>query len=59
VLPAHGLLFVIAAAFVLTAVLSIAIAYAADYLDSSFHTPAQVADTLGIPVVIAMPKRTA
>jgi uncharacterized protein involved in exopolysaccharide biosynthesis len=59
VLPAHGLPFVIAVAFVLAAVLSTVMAYVADYLDSSFHTPAQVADTLGIPVVVAMPKRTA
>jgi uncharacterized protein involved in exopolysaccharide biosynthesis len=59
VLPADSWPFVIAVAFVLAAVLSIVIAYAVDYLDSSFHTPAQVADTLGIPVVVAMPKRTA
>jgi uncharacterized protein involved in exopolysaccharide biosynthesis len=40
-------------------VLSVGSAYAADYFDSSFQDPAQVADTLGIPVVVAFPKRTA
>jgi hypothetical protein len=39
--------------------LSVCVAYAVDYLDSSFQTPAQVADTLGIPLVITFPKRTA
>jgi hypothetical protein len=33
-------------------------AYAADYFDSSFHTPAQVIDLLDIPVVVAISKKT-
>jgi uncharacterized protein involved in exopolysaccharide biosynthesis len=40
-------------------VISIGTAYAADYLDPSFHTPAQVIDMMGIPVVIAVSKKTA
>ena len=40
-------------------VLSIGMAYGLEYFDSSFHTPAQVVDMLGIPVVVAVPKKTA
>ena len=40
-------------------VLSIGAAYTIDYLDSSIHTPAQVIDMLGIPVVISISKKTA
>jgi capsular polysaccharide biosynthesis protein len=39
-------------------VLGIGAAYAADYFDPSFHTPAQVVDFLDIPVVIAVSKKT-
>ena len=59
VLPAFGWPFMALIAISIAAFLSIGIGYAADYFDSSFHTPAQVSDTLGIPVVIAMPKRVA
>jgi len=40
-------------------VLSIGAAYTVDYFDSSFHTPAQVIDILGIPVVLTVSKKTA
>jgi uncharacterized protein involved in exopolysaccharide biosynthesis len=40
-------------------VLSIGAAYAVDYWDPSFHTPAQVIDILGIPVVVSVLKKTA
>jgi uncharacterized protein involved in exopolysaccharide biosynthesis len=59
VLPAFGWPFMVLVAISIAAFLSIGIGYTADYFDSSFHTPAQVSDTLGIPVVIAMPKRVA
>jgi uncharacterized protein involved in exopolysaccharide biosynthesis len=59
VLPVHGFLFVIQVALGLAMVLSIAMAYAFEYFDTSFHTPAQVSDILGIPIVVAMPWRTA
>lgn len=58
-IPEYGfpllLLIALASAFIL----SIGTAYTADYFDSSFHTPSEVADMLGIPIVVAMPKRTA
>jgi len=40
-------------------VTSVGAAYAADYMDSSFHTPAQVIDILRIPVVVTVSKKTA
>jgi len=58
-LPARSLLFTLLIVMVLAGVLSIAAAYLAEYFDSSFHTPAQVIDMLGIPVVVAVPKKTA
>ena len=38
---------------------SLPTAYIINYFDPSFHTAAQVIHILGIPVVVAMPKRTA
>jgi capsular polysaccharide biosynthesis protein len=43
----------------LATLLAISAAYLGDYFDTSFHTPAQVMDTLGIPVVVAVSKKTA
>jgi len=40
-------------------VLGVGAAYTADYLDPSFHTPAQVIEILGIPFVAALPHKTA
>jgi uncharacterized protein involved in exopolysaccharide biosynthesis len=59
VLPTHGSLFVIQIALGLATLLSLGMVFAFEYFDSSFHTPAQVVDILGIPVVVAMPKRIA
>jgi hypothetical protein len=39
------------------AFLSAMTAYSFDYFDSSFHTPADVVDMLGIPVVVPMSKK--
>jgi uncharacterized protein involved in exopolysaccharide biosynthesis len=39
--------------------LALLMTYGADYYDNSFQTPAQVIDSLGIPVVISMAKKTA
>jgi polysaccharide biosynthesis protein PslE len=58
-LPAHGFPFTVLIALGFATLLSIAMAYIMEYFDSSFHTPAQVIDMLGIPVVVAVPKRTA
>lgn len=59
VLPVLGWPLIVLIGLSTAAFLSIGAAYAADYFDSSFHTPAQVSDALGIPVVVAMPKRVA
>jgi uncharacterized protein involved in exopolysaccharide biosynthesis len=40
-------------------VVSLCSVYAMDYMDPSFHTPAQVVDMLGIPVVVTVSKKTA
>ena len=48
---------VILLAFVLAAFLATMTTYAFDYFDSSFHTPTEVVDTLGIPVVVTMSKK--
>jgi uncharacterized protein involved in exopolysaccharide biosynthesis len=59
VLPVMNIPTVLMLAFVFAAFVSVMTAYGFDYFDSSFHTPAEVADTLGIPVVVTMPKRVA
>jgi uncharacterized protein involved in exopolysaccharide biosynthesis len=59
VLPALGWPVIMLAAVCVAGVASIGGAYAADYLDSSFQSPAQLTDGLGIPVVVTFPKRTA
>jgi succinoglycan biosynthesis transport protein ExoP len=58
-LPVHGTAYVLLLAIGLAASLSLAGAYVVDYLDPSFHTPAQVAQVLKIPVVVSVPKRSA
>ncbi len=58
-LPKRGFLFFLLSGFALATLLAISAAYFADYFDSSFHTPAEVMETLGIPVVVAVPKRVA
>jgi uncharacterized protein involved in exopolysaccharide biosynthesis len=58
-LPAHGLPLILACAFGITVILSLAAAYTVNYLDPSFHSPAQVVDILGIPLVVAVNKRAA
>ncbi len=59
VLPTVGLTQFVMLAFFLGLIASICMAYLLDQLDSSFHTPAQVVDILGIPVVVTVPKKTA
>lgn len=58
-LPSHHFTFYLAIGFILAILLAIAMGYMTDYFDSSFHTPAQVIETLGIPVVVDMPRKTA
>jgi uncharacterized protein involved in exopolysaccharide biosynthesis len=57
VLPILSPLAVILLSFAVAGFIAVGTAYTVDYLDSSFHSPAEVIDTLGIPVVVAMPKR--
>lgn len=59
VLPVLSPITVVLLSLVIAVFLSVGAVYAIDYLDSSFHTPAQVIDTLGIPVVVTMAKRSA
>jgi len=59
VLPAHSRTFILLLAFVCAALVSLPITYILDYFDPSFHTPSQVTELLRVPVVVAVPKRTA
>jgi uncharacterized protein involved in exopolysaccharide biosynthesis len=59
VLPVFGLPMIVLMGLVSATVVSLGAAYATDYLDPSFHTPAQVIEILGIPVIAAIPKRPA
>jgi polysaccharide biosynthesis protein PslE len=59
VLPTLGWSTIIVMAFGVAVSLGVGLAYGMDYLDSSFHTPAQVIDILRVPVVITVAKKTA
>jgi len=59
VLPVYPLSATLMISLGLAIVISIGTAYAMDHFDSSFHTPAQVVEMLGVPVVVTIPKKTA
>ena len=59
VLPVYSMPLAVLVSFGLALFLSIATAYIVNYFDATFHTPTQVIDTLGIPIVIGMPKKAA
>jgi uncharacterized protein involved in exopolysaccharide biosynthesis len=59
VLPVFSWPLILAISFGTALVLSVGMAYAVDYLDPSFHSSNQVVETLGIPVVVVLPKRVA
>ncbi|WP_260740320.1 GumC family protein [Tunturiibacter lichenicola] len=59
VLPVYSMPIVLAVALGLALFLSIATAYAVNYFDATFHTPNQVIETLGIPIVVGMPRKAA
>ena len=59
VLPVMTPFVIIVLALVSATIASLVLVFTADYFDSSLHTPSQVMETLGIPVVIAISKRTA
>jgi len=58
-LPLYSMRLVIFVAFGLALLISIGVAYTVDYFDPSFHTPAQVIEMLGIPVVVAVSRKSA
>lgn len=59
VLPVSSWPIILLEAFSLAVVLGIGAAYAFDYFDPSFHTPAQVIDILGVPVVVTVSRKSA
>jgi hypothetical protein len=58
-LPAHSSASIFLFAFALAALVSFPTACIINYFDPFFHTPAEVIECLGIPVVVAVPKWTA
>ena len=59
VLPVLSWISTIVVIVGVSVVLSVVSAYGFDYFDSSFHTPAQVMEGLGIPIVISVTKKSA
>jgi uncharacterized protein involved in exopolysaccharide biosynthesis len=59
VLPAYNPLLVLLGGILFAAFLSVVAAFTAEYLDSSFRTPSEVGDILGIPVLASFPRRAA
>jgi uncharacterized protein involved in exopolysaccharide biosynthesis len=59
VMPAHSPVLISIIGFVLAFCGSIAAGYVGDFLDPSFRTPSEVADTLSIPVLASVPKHAA
>jgi len=59
VLPVLSIFSVVLLGLAGAVFVSIATIYVVDYFDSSFHTPAEIVDILGIPVVVSISKRTA
>ena len=57
--PAHSPLSVMMLGFFFAIFIGIATAFGAEYLDPSFRTPAEVLETLRIPVLAAMPRKAA
>jgi uncharacterized protein involved in exopolysaccharide biosynthesis len=58
-LPAYSPILVTLGGFILAILVAVAAAFVADHLDSSFRTPAEVADVLHMPVLACMPRRAA
>jgi len=59
VLPAYSPLLVMLVGCFLAICLSVGFAFVMDYLDSSFRTPAEVFETLRVPVLGFVPKQSA
>jgi uncharacterized protein involved in exopolysaccharide biosynthesis len=58
-LPAHSPLLVMMVGFVLAAMTSMGAGALAEYLDPSFRTPMEVAESLGMPVLASVPRQAA
>ena len=59
VLPIFSIPIVLIGSLALAVIFALGSAYTFDYFDSSFQTSAQVSETLGVPIVIAVPRKTA
>ena len=57
--PAHSAALIFLAAFAAAVLISLSMVYIIDHYDPSFHTPTEVINFLEVPVVVALPKRTA
>jgi uncharacterized protein involved in exopolysaccharide biosynthesis len=55
-LPVHSATLIGLAGLFLSIAIGMAVAYLAEYMDPSFHTPNEVVETLRIPLVVAIPK---
>lgn len=58
-LPAFKPLVIFLIGFLLAVCLSVIAGFVAEYLDPSFRTPAEVIETLNVPVVVSVPNRAA
>lgn len=58
ILPAYSPFLVMAVGLFVAVFMSVGLAFALDYFDSSFRTPAEVLETLRIPVLGAVPKQS-
>ncbi len=58
-LPVRSVPILVLLGLGLAIVISLGTVYTVDFLDSSFHTPAQVIDILGIPMVLTVSKKAA
>src|SRR5580704_16185538 len=58
-IPAHGPFLVMFIGFVLALILSLGAGYLAEYVDPSFRTPEEVAETLSMPVLASLPRKVA
>ena len=59
VLPAYSPLLALLAGFVFSMIVGLASGYIAEYLDSTFRTPAEVSEALKMPILASVPKRAA
>jgi uncharacterized protein involved in exopolysaccharide biosynthesis len=55
-LPVHSATLIGFAGLFLSIAIGMGVAYLAEYMDPSFHTPNEVVETLRVPLVVAIPK---